>query len=338
MTGKRLTAVAANRPLVSVVTPSYNQSRFLGETILSVLNQGYPHIEYLVIDGASTDGSVDIIRQYEGQIAYWVSEPDRGQSHAINKGLRRTRGEIVTWLNSDDVLLPGAVSRVVRFLAEHPDVDVCNGRADRIDEYGRPIPTPTLPKDLLDFGATTALAGNLVNSPGAFWRRGIMERVGLLDEELHYVMDYEWWLRMVLAGGTFRRMPHPSVAAFRVHRGSKSAAQQERFAQETFAVLDRLFSDPCLESKLGLSRARLLWQKRRLKARTCLHAFYGCYHQGGRPAEAARWLLRAGVLFPPIYFAGEWWRLALARLRRAVRDGRHLSRGQGGPGQHRPAE
>jgi len=333
-----LSGTAADQPLVTIVTPSYNQGRFLEEAILSVLNQDYPHIEYLIIDGGSTDGSVETIREYGDRLAYWVSEPDRGQSHAINKGLRRAQGEILTWLNSDDVLLPAAVSRVVQFLAEHPHVDVCNGRGDRIDEDGRPIPTPTLPRDVLDFSGRTALAGNLVNSPGAFWRRGIMEQVGLLDEELHYVMDYEWWLRMVLAGGTFRRMPPPSVSAFRVHADSKTAAQQERFALETFSVLDRLFSDPRLRTKLGLSRVRLLWQQRRLKARTCLRAFYGCCRQEGRSADAVRWLVRAGVLFPPIYFQAEWRRLALARLRRTARGGRYLSMGQGGSGEHRPAE
>jgi glycosyltransferase involved in cell wall biosynthesis len=117
-------------PVVTIVTPSYNQDQFLEQTIVSVLNQDYPRIEYLIIDGGSTDGSVEIIRRYENRLAFWVSESDRGQSHAVNKGLQRANGEILGWLNSDDVYCPGAVRAAVDFLELHPDVALMYGGAD----------------------------------------------------------------------------------------------------------------------------------------------------------------------------------------------------------------
>ena len=129
-------------PLVSIITPSYNQGQFIDATIQSVLGQDYAPIEYLIIDGGSTDNSLEVIRRYEDQIAYWESQPDRGQAHAINKGLQHANGEILGWLNSDDVLLPDTVSRVVSAFGEYPHVDVVYGRLERIDASGSVAPTP----------------------------------------------------------------------------------------------------------------------------------------------------------------------------------------------------
>lgn len=305
-------------PLVTIVTPSYNQGEFLEQTIASVLNQEYPNIEYIVIDGGSTDGSIDIIRKYQDDLDYWESEPDRGQAHAINKGLSRATGDILGWVNSDDVLLPDAVSRAVAHLNEFPDVDVVYGRVNRIDSHGRFIPTPLLPKDTTEFNRKTAIADNHVNSAGACWRRGIMNRVGLLDESLHYVMDYEFWVRMVIAGATFRRIPGEPVANFRVAGHAKTVSQLEQSALEGLAVLDRFLADPNLADKLVLSPLHLKWQARRAKAYNRLRAFYGCFRQKGKRLDALRWLQKAVFLYPPILLERRWLLLATARLRRVA--------------------
>src|SRR3990172_8835139 len=163
---------------VTIVTPSYNQGEFLEDTILSVLNQDYPRIEYLIIDGGSTDGSVEIMGRYEDRLAFWVSEPDRGQSHAVNKGLQRAKGEVLGWLNSDDVYCPGAVRAAVDFLELHPDVALMYGRADLIDSEGRTV----LPFAWETFDAPVCIARlrQTIPQPSAFFRRGVVQRVGLL--------------------------------------------------------------------------------------------------------------------------------------------------------------
>jgi len=127
------------QPLISIITPSYNQGKYLEETILSVLNQDYENIEYIVVDGGSSDNSLEVIKKYQSRLAWWVSEPDKGQTEAINKGFNRANGEIIAWLNSDDVYLPGTVSEAVRYLVDHPQIGMVYGELDFIDESGRVI-------------------------------------------------------------------------------------------------------------------------------------------------------------------------------------------------------
>lgn len=308
-------------PKVSVVTPSYNQGQFIEETIRSVLLQGYPNLEYIVIDGGSTDGSVDIIRKYEPWLAHWTSEPDQGQSHAINKGLERATGSILGWLNSDDVLLPGTVSRAVSRLHQARQVDVVYGSVNRIDSHGRRIPTPILPRDVERFNKQTALTDNLVNSAGAFWRQAIMDRVGLLDQSLHYVMDYDLWLRMVMADGTFHRLPKPPVANFRVADHAKTVSQLEDSALEALTVLDLLCNEPSLATKLDLSPRELKRQLRWASANNKLRAFYGCVRKG-KPGQALKWLFGAARLHPRVVLQKKWFDLAIARVVREVNSRR----------------
>jgi glycosyltransferase involved in cell wall biosynthesis len=179
-------------PTISLVTCSYQQGRFLRSTMESVLRQGYPSLEYLVIDGGSRDGSVDIIREYAPQLAYWVSEKDAGQTDALIKGFERSSGEIMGWLCSDDLLLPGALQAVGEFFQRHPDVDMVYGDALWVDAQGAPLRAKKeIPWDRFIF----LFDHNYLAQPSAFWRRRLYERCGGLDRRLHLTMDSDLWLR-----------------------------------------------------------------------------------------------------------------------------------------------
>jgi glycosyltransferase involved in cell wall biosynthesis len=180
-------------PLVSIVTPSFNQGRFIEQTIQSVLAQDYPNLEYVVVDGGSTDQTLDILRRYEGRLR-WVSEPDGGQSEAINKGFRMARGDIVAWLNSDDTYLAGAVSKAVAHLQAHPEVALIYGEGYLMDEAGHvtrrfPATEPFNLWRLVHFS-------DYILQQTVFWRRWVFDTVGMLDESLHYGMDWDFWIRV----------------------------------------------------------------------------------------------------------------------------------------------
>jgi glycosyltransferase involved in cell wall biosynthesis len=178
-----------------VVTPSYNQGEFLEQTIRSVLLQGYPNLEYFVIDGGSSDRSVDIIKKYESYLAYWVSEPDRGQSHAINKGFERSTGEIMCWLNSDDYYFADTLVTVAENLASGTGNYALVGHCMQVFTDGRPSVShkgnfEDLQR-LLEFWK-----GYQMHQSAIFWRREVFEKIGFLDENQHYIMDFDYWVRM----------------------------------------------------------------------------------------------------------------------------------------------
>ena len=228
------------RPLVSVVTPSLQQAAFVGRTVESVLSQrGAFDLEYLVMDGGSTDGTIPVLERYRDRLRL-VVEPDRGQADAVNKGLRLARGEILGWVNSDDLLRPGAIDRVVRAFREHPEALWLHGRCDIVDEEDRPIRRPIAAyKDWRSrhYSLPSLLVENYVSQMTVFWRRTLMERVGLLDDSLHYTFDYDLWLR-------FARVAPPlylpdTLAAFRWHPSSKSGSSFERQFEEDHRVFLR---------------------------------------------------------------------------------------------------
>lgn len=186
---------ASPAPRITVVTPSLNQGAFLEQTIRSVLLQGYPNLEYIVIDGGSTDGSVEIIRQYEPWLAFWGSEPDRGQSHAINKGIARSTGEILCWLNSDDFFMPGALDAVAAVLGPDTLNRALVGHAIRVHADG------SEPDHLRGYfaGRSRLLRfwmGYEMPQSSIFWRREVTEAIGLLDEDEDLVMDFDYWIRI----------------------------------------------------------------------------------------------------------------------------------------------
>jgi glycosyltransferase involved in cell wall biosynthesis len=202
-------------PLVTVVTPSYNQGPFIRETIESVLSQDYPNVEYLVIDGGSTDETLSILKSYDSRF-FWVSEGDEGQTHAINKGWKRSKGEIIAWLNSDDIFQPGAVRKVVEYFLKNPDVGAVYGEAYYINEDGDVIsryPTEPFNSDrLVDFC--------YICQPATFLRRSVVDDVGLLDESLNFCMDYEFWIR-IAQKHRFCYLPH-YLALSRLHTDCKT--------------------------------------------------------------------------------------------------------------------
>jgi len=210
-------------PLVSIVTPSYNQKDFLEDTILSVLDQDYPALEYFVIDGGSTDGSVEIINKYADRLAGWVSEPDQGQTDAINKGFTLGRGEIMAWLNSDDLYHPGAVRSAVEFLQNNPEIGLVYGDTDLIDSSGREIgkfnAQQTNYKRLMRGGV-------YIPQPAAFWRRELWVRSGPLDPSFYFAMDYDLWVRFAKLS-PIQYFPE-LWASFRIHGDGKTTVSDDR--------------------------------------------------------------------------------------------------------------
>ena len=222
---------ANKQPLVSIVTPSRNQALFLETTMLSVLNQDYPDIEYLVIDGASTDGSLEIIQKYQKRLAYWVSEPDRGQTDAINKGFARARGEILAWLNSDDIYLPGTISRAVDYLTSNPEAGMVYGAADFIDENDKRI--GHFPARQTNY---RRLRQGYVHIPqqSTFFRASIWKHVGPLDPSFFFAMDYDLWVRIA----RIARIDYIPEAwsLFRLHQNAKTITADDRCWPEMMRV------------------------------------------------------------------------------------------------------
>jgi len=224
-----------NWPLVSVVTPSYNQAQFIGETIASVLGQDYPNIEYWVMDGGSTDETLPILRAREGDPRFhWLSAKDAGQSDAINKGWSRCRGEIVAWLNSDDTYLPGALRSQVEFLRQYPDIDLVYGDGIFTDARGCPVETgygrPFTIRALLHF--------IIPQQPTVFLTRKAMLATGPLDVAFHHSMDSEYWLRLYTHG--FRLAYNPrAIATYRWHDASKTGVSHTRAYEEWQKLIER---------------------------------------------------------------------------------------------------
>jgi glycosyltransferase involved in cell wall biosynthesis len=205
-------------PKISIVTPSYNAVAFIEATIRSVLDQGYPDLEYICQDGASSDGTADIIRAYAPRLHAWSSEPDRGQTHAINKGFAQASGEILAYLNSDDLLLPGALHYIAAFFERNPAVDVVYGHRIMIDEEGNEVGRWVLPRH----DDRTLKYADYIPQETMFWRRRIFEKVGgAFDESFAFAMDWDLILRFQAAGARFVRVPR-FLGAFRVHAAQKT--------------------------------------------------------------------------------------------------------------------
>ncbi|MGD9092562.1 MAG: glycosyltransferase family 2 protein [Anaerolineales bacterium] len=285
--------------LVSIITPSYNQANFLEQTIRSVLTQDYGPVEYMIIDGGSTDGSLEIIQNYSDQLAWWVSERDEGQADAINKGFAQARGEIVAWLNSDDLYLPGAIKQAATALAENPDLGLVFGDAITIDSQDNKL------NDLVfqDWQLMDLLCYRIICQPAVFMRRTMLEQAGYLDLNYHYMLDHQLWLRIA------QRAPikhiSSTLAAARHHPGAKNVDQAAGFGEEALRLLQWLQDQPEFAPLVASNRRNVEAGAYRLNARYLL--------DGDQPGPALQSYGRALVRNPP-FTLQHWHRMVYALL------------------------
>lgn len=210
--------VPAAPPVIAIVTPSYNHGQYLDATIDSILGQNYPRLNYHVQDGASVDGTVELLDKRSERIG-WRSAPDRGQAHAINLGFAAIEGDIMGYLNSDDTLLPGTLAYVADYFLAHPDIDIVYGHRVFIDRDGLEVGRAVLPP----YHGRTLQYADYIPQETMFWRKRVWERIGPLDEDLQYALDWDFILRAQAAGFKFKRLPR-FLACFRVHDTQKTAA------------------------------------------------------------------------------------------------------------------
>jgi glycosyltransferase involved in cell wall biosynthesis len=239
-------------PKISIITPSFNQAEFLERTICSVLEQQYPNLEYIIIDGGSTDGSVDLIRKYAEKLSFWVSEPDRGQAHAINKGLQVATGDWIAWQNSDDVFCPGAFKSFIAALKKSPESDLFIGNMKLIDAHDK---TLHFLKYVRPSYKSLLAEGMVLTNQAAFWSKNLHAKIGYLKEDLHYGFDYEWFLR-ILKQGTATHT-NQTWGCLRMHEATKTHNMQDSFDLEYRNIL--LGRElPILEKRLYQFRRFLL--------------------------------------------------------------------------------
>ncbi len=258
-------SMTSHQPTLTIVTPSYNQAAFLEETIRSVLDQADDGVQYGIVDGGSTDGSVEIIERHRDRLAFAIIEPDRGQTDALNKGLRRAAGDIVGWLCADDVLLPGAIAAIRRPFTD-PDVTWIAGPCQVTRADGTPIEVQRPHGDFSLAGILLRPDGLLIPQPGSWWRRSLLQQVGPLDATLHYAMDFDLWCRFAAAGQRPRIIDQP-LATYRLHEQSKTCSQRDGFLREHLVVERRHAGRLPLGQRLQLLR-RLGYQRRMLAVAT----------------------------------------------------------------------
>jgi len=221
----------ADTMLISIVTPSYNQAHYIEKTIQSVLSQEYPHIEHLIVDGGSTDSTIDVIKKYEDKLAWSVSEKDKGQTDAINKGFSRATGDVLAWINSDDTYEPGAISAAVKYLREHPKVGMVYGDCNYINESGQVIGKFNSAQTnyrRLRQGYTR------IPQQTMFFRAGLWKQVGPLDPSFYFAMDYDLWTR-ISARAEIKYVPQ-TWANFRLHTSGKTILADDRCWPEMIRV------------------------------------------------------------------------------------------------------
>jgi glycosyltransferase involved in cell wall biosynthesis len=290
-------------PLVSIITPSFNQDAFLEATIQSVLTQNYAQLEYWIIDGGSQDSSLDIIHKYADQLTGWISEPDEGQADAINKGFHLAQGDIIAWLNSDDLYRPHAIQRAVTALKAQPEVGLVYSDVDSIDAQGALFNCMHYDQwQLLDL-----MTFKILGQPSVFFRRSVLEATGLLDPSYNYLLDHHLWLRMALHA-QLGYVPGQVWAAARMHPGAKNMAQAEGFGQEAYRLVAwmgdderfaHLYEDHARQIWAGAHRINAFYLLNDDKAGLALKAYWQAFWQ--KPAVALKdWRRIAFAMLSPL--------------------------------------
>ncbi len=275
-------------PTLSIITPSFNQAPYIEQTIRSVLDQNYKAVEYIIIDGGSTDGSQDLIRKYERQLAYWVSEKDRGQAHALNKGLERATGEIVAYLNSDDLYLPESFSTVARYFREHPD---CTWLCGDTLMFGEGQKDEIISADVPRSAAHALSWAYTSPQPGMFWKRELLSQG--FDERWRYCFDHELYVRLLLEGHRCEHIP-ATLAGYRLHATSKTVAEGDLF--------DREFDEIADIYEMRLSGAGRRW----CAATRHLRRSFAASNSGNRRAAATS-LINAALVHPESLIHRPFW-------------------------------
>ena len=282
-------------PLLSIVTPSLNQGQFLEETIRSVLLQGYPNLEFMIMDGGSTDNSVDIIKKYSPWISYWVSERDQGQSDAINRGFSMAKGEFVAWLNSDDVFLPGCIRKILDTFRNIPTAGMVFGDVEVINENGNRIgkfePVDYCFDDLLSFR-------QIIPQQAAFFRKEVAFSVGLLNTDLDYAMDHDFFIKIGYSFPIVR--VSEIIAQFRLSQMNKGVLQRSKWAAEFVKILENFYQRADLPPKVLKIKQK---------------AYGGAYYRGAASFledelynDARQWFLRAIRVYPYYLIKPGWWK------------------------------
>ncbi len=275
--------------LVSIVTPSFNQSAYLEQTIRSVLEQDYPNLEYIVIDGASADGSADIIKKYSSRLAYWISEKDSGQADAINKGMRHAQGDIVAWLNSDDYYLPGAIKSAVAAFESNPQAVMVYGNMLGVDPKGQTTNQLRYRQLTLE----DLLCFQIIGQPAVFMRRVAFKKTGGLDLNFHFMLDHQLWIKLAAQGQIVHI--NQTWAAARYHPQAKNRAQAPGFGREAFRILDWAKTQSDLALILQSVQRRARASAHRVDARYLL--------DDGQSWNALKAWMRALSIHPPTALA-----------------------------------
>ena len=290
----------------TVITPSYNQASYLEQTIQSVLDQDYPDLEYMIVDGGSTDGSVEIIRKYEKYLAWWVSERDHGQADAVNKGFQRATGDYIGWVNSDDLYEPGTLDEAAQALDRHPKDGIVYGDVRSIDSQGRTFNVMRY----ADYGLDGLLCFKIIGQPGAFLRRSVLEQAGYLDPTYNLLLDPELWIRMAMVA-PIRYVPQVWAAA-RSHAASKNSSQAAHYGEDAYRMIAWMQTEPKLAGRYEKLKNRIWAGAHRLNAFYLLDA--------NQPKQSLIYYWKSLLAYPPTALQ-DWHRMlyalmSLAGLRR----------------------
>jgi glycosyltransferase involved in cell wall biosynthesis len=249
-----------SQPLVSIITPSFNQANYLEMTIQSVLDQDYPFIEYLVVDGNSTDGSLEIIKRFQKRIDWWVSEADHGQAEAINKGLSRAKGKIIAWLNSDDYYLPGAVGKAVNAFSQNPDSAFIYGDVVAVNAAGEQLNHMRYRQmELIDL-----MKFNIIGQSSVFFNASVLKKTGLMDPSYHYLLDHQLWLRLA-QNAPINYLPE-ILSGAHFHSQSKNVARAGEFGQEAYRIVEWMRTNSGTRKLFDQNEAKIMAGAHRINA------------------------------------------------------------------------